>query len=442
MTRKTKEAIIVFTRIPEPGKTKTRLMPCYTALECAKLHAYFVKDTIRECEKLGIDIFVYYEPQGRVSILKKIIGHANDCAYAIQVGESLGERMQNAMDDVLGCGYEKCVLIGTDIPELQAKHLKKAFSILDTTDVVLGPTWDGGYYLIGSKKSIPEAFQEVEYGTENVAVETKEGLEKYGYTVNFADVLLDIDTPEDLLEYGKMELENSTGNYLEHRPKISVIIPIYNEASTIMQIQKEVQKLKDCEIIFVDGGSADDTCSMIDEKYRVILSEKGRANQMNAGALASGGNILFFLHSDSELPEHPENEIRAVMRTHNWGCFGIAYHTYTMELLVCRLVSNHRIKDRKVVFGDQGIFIDRELFFRIGMYPRIPIMEDYQLSLTLKEKKERIGITKHRIITSPRRFEGGFVNRLRIMWQMNRLRAMYRQGVDIERIARLYKDIR
>ena len=111
-------------------------------------------------------------------------------------------------------------------------------------------------------------------------------------------------------------------------------------------------------------------------------------------------------------------------------------------MFTCRVISNHRIKDRKVMFGDQGIFIDRELFFEAGMFPEIPIMEDYQFSLTLKEMQVKLGMTGKRIYTSDRRFPKGTIPKLKLMWKMNRLRSMYRKGVPIERISDMYRDVR
>ena len=163
---------------------------------------------------------------------------------------------------------------------------------------------------------------------------------------------------------------------------------------------------------------------------------------MNAGAKESHGDILFFLHCDSELPENPLATIRRVMRDHAAGCFGIAFHSWNFFMWTCRVISNHRVKDRKVMFGDQGIFVDRNLFFEVGMFPEIPIMEDYQFSLILKEMGVKLGMARSRIYTSDRRFPKGTIPKLKVMWKMNRLRKMYRDGVDIETISKMYKDIR
>lgn len=223
--------------------------------------------------------------------------------------------------------------------------------------------------------------------------------------------------------------------------KVSVIIPIYNEEKLIRKFLKTIEPIKGrAEILLVDGGSTDRTLALIPEGYTVLHGPKGRARQMNLGAEKSSGDILFFLHCDSEIPEDAIEQIKAVMKRYRAGCFGIAFHSKNIWMKCCQAISNHRIKDRKVMFGDQGIFIRRKLFFEMGGFPDLPIMEDYQFSLTLKEMGVRIGTTKKRIYTSDRRFKEG--GRLRIMWKMNRLRAMYRKGIDIEEISRLYGDIR
>lgn len=225
--------------------------------------------------------------------------------------------------------------------------------------------------------------------------------------------------------------------------EVSIIIPTYNEETTIERLLETLEPLKGrCEILFVDGGSTDRTLKLLNGEYPVISSEKGRAKQMNRGAMASHGEVLFFLHCDSEVPANALEEIERVMQNHRAGCFGIAFHSYNFFMFTCRVISNHRVKDRKVMFGDQGIFVERELFMEVGMFPDMPILEDYQFSITLKEKGIRLGMTRSRIYTSDRRFQGNTVEKLKLMWLMNRLRAMYRDGVPVEEIARLYGDVR
>ena len=223
--------------------------------------------------------------------------------------------------------------------------------------------------------------------------------------------------------------------------KVSIIIPTYNEEKTLPGLLRSLEPIKEkAEILFVDGGSSDGTLGLIPDAYRLIRGPKGRAKQMNLGAEMSTGDVLFFLHCDSELPPDAIEQIETVMKDCRAGCFGIAFRSRNIWMKCCQFLSNRRAKDRKIMFGDQGIFIRRDLFFEIGGFPALPIMEDYQLSLTLKERGEKISLAKKRIYTSDRRFVLG--GPLRVMWKMQRLRAMYRKGTDIETIAGLYRDIR
>lgn len=442
-----KKAIIIFTRVPIPGQTKTRMMPALSPGACARLHTCFLKDIKRECLQTGHDIFIFYTPEDRQQILVRILGSME--RYFIQEGEGLGERMNHAFEKVFGLGYDECVLLGTDVPEMTASDLSCAFDVLLERDIVLGPTEDGGYYLIGMKKPIPVVFENQTYGQGSVLSNTVQTLKSNGYSVGFVSSHCDMDTAADLQGY-RMRMRKSqrlkqsdTGGYLAGNSRISIIIPVYNEEKTILFLQKQLEKIKNqCEIIFVDGGSTDGTLDYIQPCYKVIHTSKGRAHQMNTGAEESTGDVLFFLHCDSELPSHTLAHIRKTMRDYRVGCFGIAFHTWSPLMFVCRVISNHRIKDRKVVFGDQGIFIERELFFEMGRFPELPIMEDYQFSLNLKERGEKIGVAGKRIYTSDRRFPKGTKQKLKFMWKMNRLRKLYREGVPAYKIDSMYEDVR
>lgn len=442
-----RKAIILFTRAPVPGRTKTRLMPYLSGTQCARLHECFLRDIKRQCEKTEADLFVCHTPENGKERLYPIFGEG--AAYFLQEGETLGERMYNALLEVLGKGYGACLLIGSDVPEVRAGHIDRAFRVLERRDVVFGPTMDGGYYLVGMKKPCKEAFEGQSYGHGNVLQNTVRSLREKKLTVGYTAALSDMDVREDLNGYRQRMRDvpamrrTETGKYLMRTSRVSVIVPVYNEEKTIGRLQAQLRSyIPRCEVIFVDGGSTDRTRGLIDPAFRVISGEKGRAKQMNLGAMASHGDILFFLHSDSELPARFPAEIRRVMKDREAGCFGVAFHSGNFFMFTCRVISNLRARGRKVMFGDQGIFIDRELFFEIGMFPEIPIMEDYQLSLTLRERKVKPGMARRRIYTSDRRFPEGTIPKLQVMWQMNRLRKMYRDGVSVEEIAARYKDIR
>lgn len=466
------KAVILFTRVPEPGRTKTRMMPYLSAEECAELQSCFLRDISAEISKTGADLFVCYDaPDGEKKQPahhnaqtgekkqpahynaqageKKLRALCGQAAYFPQTGEDLGARMHNALARVFEEGYTSCLLFGSDIPEIRSEDLLKAFDQLGRHDVVIGPSADGGYWLIGMHRPHSCLFENRQYSHGSVLEELIRTAGQEGLSAGLCRELQDMDTPSDLADFrSRMRRDpalrrSHTGRFLAEKMTISVIVPVYNEISTIDAMIRQLEGIRnEAEIIIADGGSTDGTCDVIPDWCRLLHTPKGRARQMNAGAEAATGDILFFLHCDSELPDDAVAEIRKVMTTHEAGCFGIAFHSRQFFMWTCRVMSNLRAGKRRIMFGDQGIFITRELFSQLGGYPELPIMEDYQLSLTMKEQGVKPGMCRHRIYTSDRRFPKKNIPKLRVMWKMHMLRLAYRMGKPIEDIAAQYRDIR
>lgn len=438
-----REAVILFTRVPLPGQTKTRLSPCYSGAECAALHTAFLRDEAAACDACGRDVFVYFTPEGEAPRLREILGDSR--RLRPQRGGGLGEKMNNAMAEVLAAGYDACALMGADIPELRRADIDAAFAALADADAALIPTADGGYCLAAMKRPIPAMFENQTYGTGTVLEQTVRAIADAGLRAAVLPPLHDVDTPEDLRALraricaDDASARTHTRRYLEEHRKISAVIPVYNEEKALPGFLRELEKLRDCEILFADGGSTDGTLALL-KNQRVVRGVKGRAAQMNAGAAAAGGDVLLFLHADSALPDQAAEEVLEVLKHARWGCFGIAFAPTDWLMDICARRSNQRAREQGVVFGDQGIFMERTLFERIGGFPNLPLMEDYQLSLNLTG--EPLGMTTHSLVTSSRRFQGGALHKLRVMAQMQRLRRRYRAGENIETIAAEYRDLR
>ena len=223
--------------------------------------------------------------------------------------------------------------------------------------------------------------------------------------------------------------------------KITMIIPIYNESKTIESMMDQLDTLPgDWEILFADGGSKDDTLEKIGTRYRCLKSPKGRANQMNHGAANASAEVLWFIHCDSVLPKAAHAQIcNAVESGAQWGCFHIGFD-YDGPFMGCNTYFSNRRAKKGIAFGDQGIWVKKDVFDAMGGFPDLPIMEDYEFSLRMQRRQLPICQLPGRIITSGRRYETRFPPLT--MWQMFRLRCLYRKGMDIEEIARRYKDIR
>lgn len=224
--------------------------------------------------------------------------------------------------------------------------------------------------------------------------------------------------------------------------KLSIIIPVLNESRHLLATLKSLTQLTqhDHEIILVDGGSQDNTLA-IARPYadRIITSVKGRAQQMNHGARNARGEILWFLHADSLIPDHADQLIVNIMQqTHSaWGRFNIRLSGSKRVFRIIEQFINRRSRLTGIASGDQGIFVLRREFETIDGYADLPLMEDIELSKRLKKISRPACLTQS-ITTSSRRWESnGVIKTVILMWY---LRFAYFIGTPADKLARLYKN--
>ncbi|MFO1372212.1 MAG: TIGR04283 family arsenosugar biosynthesis glycosyltransferase [Candidatus Competibacteraceae bacterium] len=223
-------------------------------------------------------------------------------------------------------------------------------------------------------------------------------------------------------------------------PHTSIILPVLNEDMHSVACLHALQPLRAqaCELIVVDGGSRDQTVALSKPLADlVIVSSRGRAAQMNAGAALARGEILWFLHADSLPPPDAVDLMRAALAEPNrhWGRFDVQLSGRQPLLQMVETLMNLRSRLSGIATGDQAYLVRREVFERIGGYPAIALMEDIALSRRLKRHGRPVCLHQ-RIQTSSRRWErDGILRTILLMW---RLRLAYFLGADPERLARLY----
>jgi hypothetical protein len=194
-------ALIIFAKAPIPGEVKTRLCPPLDWEEAASLHGSLVMDAIERTKSLkGITLYVAGAPDLDHPFFKVMEGRYG-ARLLLQRGPDLGARMKQAMQEAFTQGAGNVLLTGTDLPTLPRTHLVEALTLITHHAVVLGPTTDGGYYLVGLRKMIPEVFQGIAWSTASVCAETKKKVEAAGLSLGLLPECRDLDTLEDLKHF-------------------------------------------------------------------------------------------------------------------------------------------------------------------------------------------------------------------------------------------------
>jgi rSAM/selenodomain-associated transferase 1 len=208
--QRAKDRLIIFTRYPVPGKTKTRLIPALGVEGAAALQKQMTERTVARarqlCREGSLILEVRYEG-GRASGMQEWLG--SDLAFAPQGSGHLGLRMGRAFQEAFRSEGQRVVLVGTDCPGLSVPLLRKAFHRLHKNDVVLGPAGDGGYYLLGLRFFVPDIFEGIPWGTSVVLEETLKLVEPLHLRVFLLKTLDDVDRPEDLPTWERVFLRTN-----------------------------------------------------------------------------------------------------------------------------------------------------------------------------------------------------------------------------------------
>ncbi|MBL7101939.1 MAG: TIGR04283 family arsenosugar biosynthesis glycosyltransferase [Desulfobacteraceae bacterium] len=391
------ERLIIFCRYPIPGRVKTRLIPALGPAGAADLQRLLTEKTLATAREFallrGVGIEVSFE-EGDKRKIRRWLG--SGLILSPQGPGDLGERMHSAFLQAFRNGANHVVLVGTDIPNLRANQFKQAFSALKDNDLVLGPSTDGGYWLIGLRR--PAAlFEGINWGTKEVLEETIALTRRQGLRAHILDPLSDLDTPEDFKRLWP-------GRDMR-RPYISTIIPTLNEETnieaTILSAQHE-----DVEIIVVDGGSSDHTVARAARTgVRVESSPRGRALQQNRGAELAEGSVLLFLHADTHLPDSYVTHVfdTLIDPMTSAGAFRFRSDLNCPAMKGIAFLANFRSRFLKLPYGDQGLFVRKPVFDRVGGFPDVPIAEDLFLVRRLA-KHGRIRIASADVTTSARRW--------------------------------------
>jgi rSAM/selenodomain-associated transferase 2 len=221
---------------------------------------------------------------------------------------------------------------------------------------------------------------------------------------------------------------------------VSIIVPCLNEAAGIVDVLAQLQPMRSrgVEVIVVDGGSSDETVILAQPHAdQVIVASRGRAAQMNAGALCARGDVLLFLHADSRLPDNADRLVLDGLTETGkmWGRFDVSIGSRRVLLRIVAALMNTRSRITGIATGDQGIFVARRAFEAVGGYRSIALMEDIALSSDLKRHGRPLCLSP-RISTSARRWQKhGVVATILLMW---RLRLAYFFGADPDALASRY----
>ena len=223
---------------------------------------------------------------------------------------------------------------------------------------------------------------------------------------------------------------------------IAVIVPVFNEAQLLPEKLTSLKALNADEMVFIDGGSTDGTQQLLEASGVLwFTGTQGRAAQMNVGAGKCKGDILLFIHIDTDLNESNISAIRSAIKQQGvvGGRFDICLSGSHPAYRMISWFMNMRSRLSKISTGDQAMFVRRDVFEQMGGFADLPLMEDVEFSKRLKGQG-KIACLRQRVTTSSRRWQQyGIIRTILLMW---RLRFLYWLGTPADKLATMYRNVR
>ncbi|XP_038068780.1 uncharacterized protein LOC119738111 [Patiria miniata] len=472
-----KERIVILCKFPRPGGVKTRLIPGLGEAGAARAQLYMsdhMLDVLSEFQRQRVGITVEVKAfGGSADQFKYWLGRKlfpRQCfSWSFQCDGHLGIKMADALNSAFNEGSEFAVLIGSDTPAVNADILETALSKLRSPDceMILGRAQDGGYYLVGFRRQVKERlgvlndiFEGIEWSTSTVCHRQAEIATGLGVKVQLMpQILQDVDTPDDLPEFEKSVGVSVTAL---KAPVLSIVIPTLNEEENIERALRSIKEnsswIDYIEVIISDGGSTDSTLGKVDEfaqnnpelRIKTVRGGRGRGKQLNAGASEATGVNLLFLHADGSLPLAFDRHILLTLAEPGniAGAFNLGWDVLqgdkrndcsrliSAQLQLGQLLHLACYKFTETAYGDQGMFMSRKIFEKVGHFPPYRLMEDYEMALKLQRYGHLKILQEVFIIASARRlikkgvWKARFINCLMVMG--------YHMGIHPDTLANFY----
>jgi hypothetical protein len=400
-------ALILFARHPEPGRVKTRLAKHMGDQAACDLYEKLLRlslGVLGDFRRLAprTDVFVAITPAESLSAFRDRF--ATPWTLTAQEGRHLGERMASAFLDLFRRGYDRVLLVGSDLPDLSAQGLQSAFRALDDADAVVGPAQDGGFYAVGLRRPCPKAFQDPQWGTPDVFERTLAALKAEGLSIRLLPVRRDVDRPEDL---------SALQRHWALSSNVSVIVPTLAPRRRLLPWIQHVQNLlwPGDDLCVVRGVLGEQAPPQRSDGVLWLESPPGRGRQMNHGARSTSGNILWFLHDDCLPGPSAAYQVRKILRDFRFslGCFRLGFSPTNRALDAIAAWANGRTRIFRLPYGDQGLFCRRDVFEAAGGFARPFLMEDVDFVRACR-RHGRLLLLPETLFTSPRRYlDGGIL---------------------------------